>query len=69
MELEEYLSWEEHPVTREITQVLTEMRDDMVEALGYGHTVGDNTGEATALLVGKIAGLNYFIHHHHEEME
>jgi len=69
MELEEYKDWKEHPITKHLTQILTETRDDMIESLGNGHTVGENTGEQTSLLVGKIAGLNYFINHHHEDME
>ena len=69
MEIEEYNGWKEHPVTKEITQALKDLRDDMIDSMGHGITVGENTGEQTALLVGKIAGLNFFINHHHEDME
>lgn len=69
MTLEEYNDWKEHPVTKHITEYFLQLREDMIQSMGDGHTIGDNTGENTALMVGKIAGMSYFINHHHEDME
>ena len=69
MTLEEYNDWKEHPVTKDITETFTLLREEMIQDMSNGITIGDNTGENTAMLVGKIAGLNYFINRHHEDME
>lgn len=61
----EYLDWKQHPVTREHLEFFTDLRDDMISALGDGHSLGEHTERETALMVGEIAGLNYFIKGEH----
>jgi len=69
MTKEELADWKQHPVTQHFTKYFTELRDDMVEALSDGHTIGENTERETCLMVGEIAGLNYFIKSRHEDLE
>ena len=63
----EYLDWKQHPVTKEHLKYFTEVRDDMIESLANGHSLGENTERETALMVGEIAGLNYFINGDHTD--
>jgi len=61
MTKEELADWKQHPVTKHFTEYFVDIRNDMIEALSRGHTIGEHTERETALMVGEIAGLNYFI--------
>lgn len=69
MTKEEYRDWAEHPVTKEMVSALGETREGILEELGAGGTLSENTERDTARLVGNIEGLDFFLNHHYEEEE
>jgi len=69
MTKEEYKDWAEHPVTQEMVKALEETRVGILDELGAGGTLSENTERDTARLVGNIEGLDFFLKHHYEDEE
>lgn len=57
---EEFAYWKENKVTKVITEMLLAIREQQIEFLADGGTVGDSE-VSTETVVGLIKGLNAFL--------
>ena len=61
---EQFQEWKEHPVTKEIFKLLTETRQEIINQLAYGNTIGPDaeaTHGFTNRAIGQIDGLNQLL--------
>ena len=61
---EQFQEWKEHPVTKEIFKLLTETRQEIINQLSYGNTIGpdaESTHGFTNRAIGQIDGLNQLL--------
>lgn len=63
----EFVDWTDHPVTAEMMKLFTEVRDAIQDKLISGDNLGDEV--KTALDVGTVRGLNFFINAEFDEDE
>ena len=61
---EQFAEWKEHPVTKEIFEELKRVRNDIVEQIAYGNTIGSDaqaTHGFTNKAVGQLEGLDQLL--------
>ena len=61
----EFMEWRDHPVTKELIRMFTEVRDAYAERLVGGFTIDEPT--KTSKDVGVIKGLDFFLKAQFEE--
>lgn len=61
---EEFMEWKENPTTKKIFEEVKSLRDQLMEELSTGRTLGhqaDITHGLTSEMVGNIKGLNQLL--------
>ena len=69
MTKEEFQEWRSNKTTQKILDELREEREELINGLGRGASLGPTTGEATAHMVGYIRGLDRIVEIEYEEGE
>jgi len=61
---EQFAEWKTHPVTKEIFAEIKKVRDEIIDQLAYGNTVGpdaESTHGFTNRAIGHLDGLNQLL--------
>ena len=69
---EQFLEWKAHPVTIEVYEEIKRVRQDLVNSLAYGKTIGESadiTQGLTNRLIGQISGLDQLLSLTYEDEE
>ncbi len=65
---EQFAEWKEHPVTKEIFKDLKEVRQDIINQLANGNTIGadaEATHGHTSKAIGQLDGINQLLGIHY----